>query len=351
MPGESRRSPITGTVVIFSPDRQKSLEQLQRQKPRDWSKVKPGIVSGQECPFCPGHEKDTPPEIMSYRERGTKADEPGWWARTVPNLFSVVDPMLDPTLLEESKSGPFEVMPTFGYHHLIVDMPEHNGSLDRTTPDQIREAVCMWRALIHRTDSDRNIKYCMVFKNHGPLAGASQVHSHSQLIALPMIPARIMVELRGSKQYFETNRACFYCQEIDWEERMEERIVATTEKFIAWCPFTSRTPYQIVIGPKSHQSYFANVSTHPLGSDPLTEFAMLLLEVLRRLGKTLNDPDYYLYLHTAPSNQPEIGHYHWHLHIEPVTEAIQASFERGSGFYINPRSPENAARDLRGAVS
>jgi UDPglucose--hexose-1-phosphate uridylyltransferase len=334
-------------MVIIAPDRQKNAEQLRRQKPRDWSKLPEGVVSGKDCPFCPGNEAKTPPEVMAYRKTGSKADESGWWVRTVPNLKSAVDPNLPSEILEVTEKGPYSVIPAFGYHYVIVEMSEHDGSLATTSPEQVREVLSMWRDLTMRVGSERNIKYCFIFENRGPLAGASQMHPHSQLIALPMIPSRVRNELGGSQRYWENNRKCFYCVEIEWELRMEERIVAQTDNFVAWSLFTARTPYQVIISPKDHQSYFANISTHPQPNDPLTEFSVLLQNVLSRLNKVLDDPDYSLYLHTAPCDRPQVDHYHWHLQIEPVTEAILAGFEKGSGVFINPRSPENAAKDLR----
>lgn len=131
--------------------------------------------------------------------------------------------------------------------------------------------------------SNRNIHCIFLFKNYGPLAGDSQPHPHSQLVALPTLPARIYHELAGARHYYEQNRSCFYCDKRDWELRTEERLIEVTGNFMTWCPFTSRTPYQVVVGPRFHQSYFANISTHPQGADLLTEFALLLQKTLKRI--------------------------------------------------------------------
>lgn len=345
--GELRRNPISGTVVLIAPDRQKTREQLERKIARDWSKLRPEVIDGSACPFESNHEDRTPPEVKSYRKKETNPDEPGWWVRVVPNLMPAVDSSIPCERIQENERGPFLSTPAFGYHFLIVNTPDHQACLATVTKDQIREVLNMWRDMTLSVGSDRNIKYVFVFENYGPLAGASQYHCHSQLLALPVIPPRIINELRGARDYYEDNHDCFYCQEINWELRMKERLIAFTDNFVAWCPFTSRTPYQVLISPKKHQSYFANISTHPLGNDHLTEFAHLLQEVLIRIRTTLNDPDYNLYFHTAPTNQPETPIYHWHCQIEPITQAIAASVEKGSGIFINARSPENSASDLR----
>ncbi|MFH1612108.1 MAG: hypothetical protein ABH887_02480 [bacterium] len=345
-----RRNPISGRVVVVAPDRQKSREQLARKIPRDWGKIKKGFVDGSECPFCLGHEAMTPPEVKSYRDKNTGPDESGWWVRVVSNLYPAINSSIPSDLIRAEIRGPFMVMPAFGYHYLIVNTPEHKDSLEEMSEAQFRELLHMWRDMILFAGSDRNIKYVFIFVNIGPLAGASQFHSHSQLVALPMIPTRIMTELRGARQYYEESAKCFFCEEIEWELRKQERIIAITDNFVAWCPFVSKTPYQIVISPRSHQGYFANISNYPLGEDALTEFAKLLQDVLFRLKKTLNMPDYNLYFHTTPTNQMEMPFFHWHCQIDPITEAIVAGFEKGSGVYMNPRSPENAAEDLRNAL-
>jgi len=342
-----RRNPVSGAIVIISPDRQKTREQLARKKPRDWSKIKPEIVSGQECPFEIGHEAMTPPEIRAYRENGSKPNSPGWWVRAVPNSFPALDSSIPSEFIEEEVCGPFLSIPAYGQHYVIVESPNHASSLGEMTPKNVREVAHMWRELTLLVGGRENIQHVFVFENYGPLSGASQPHPHSQLMGLPMVPTRILNELRGSGAYYDKNKICFYCQEIEWEMHVRERIVAENNNFLAWCPYTSRVPYQVMISPKKHQSFFANICTYPPGQDPLTEFSQLLQEILLRLKICLDDPDYNLYFHTAPSSRPDILSYHWHCQIEPRTESTPAGFESGAGVYVNTRSPENAAGDLK----
>ena len=352
MPGrveELRRNPISGTLVIIGSDREKPLEKLRRQRERDWSRFNPRLVSGEECSFEEGRESQTPPEVSSYRTNETKADSPGWWVRVVPNLAPAVNASIPSEILVVEKRGPFTVLPAFGFHYVIIESPRHDASLETLDAYYFREVLHMWREMTLAVGSKRNINCIFLFKNYGPLAGASHPHPHSQLVALPTLPTRIHLELAGARHYYDLNGSCFYCEEVEWETLTKERLVQASTNFIAWCPFTSRSPYQVVVGPRYHQSYFANISTHPQGADHLSEFALLLQEVLMRIRVTLNGPDYNLYFHTAPSNNPELETYHWHCQIEPITEAIQAALEKGSGAYINPRTPEHAAEDLRNA--
>lgn len=351
MAGELRRNPITAVSVLVSPEREKPLEQLRRAIPRQWPphKIEPTILSGEECPFEVGHEHMTPPEFRSYRTTGTLENTPGWWVRAFPNKFPAFDPAIPSELLPVRKRGPYTAKGAYGLHYVIVESPFHNESLASVPIGQVREVLHMLRDLTHSTGSFRNIVYVLLFENYGPLAGASQPHPHSQLVGLPDVPPKINTELRGAERYREEVGKCFYCEEKEWELSERERLVEETERFYAWCPYTSETPYQATIAPKEHQSYFANIATYPAGTDALGEFAGLLQRTLRRLKKVLNDPDYSQYVHAGPTDQPEMPAFHWHVHIEPITEAIQAGLEKGSGVFINPRSPEKCAEDLRRA--
>ena len=299
-------------------------------------------------PFCVGHESATPPEVKAIRASDSSPDQPGWSVRVVPNLGPAVDSAFPGILLEERSIGEYMVSDGFGFHYVVVNSTDHVAHMADVSRDSIRDVVQMWRDMTHFVGADRSVKYVSIFENYGPLAGMSIPHSHSQIIGTGFIPPRILKELRGTSRFFEENSTCFYCREIEDESKVNKRIVQRTPHFVAWSTFAAKTPYQMVISPIEHQSYFANISTNP-SLNYLAEFADLLQDVLKRIKVTLNDPDYNLYIHTAPANQPEIPHFHWHCHIEPVTNAILAGFEKGFHVFINPRSPESAARDLQSA--
>ena len=74
--------------------------------------------------------------------------------------------------------------------------------------------------------------------------------------------------------------------------------------------------------------------------------AELFSETLKRLEKSLGQVPYNFILHTAPIRESQLPYYHWHFEIVPKLTLI-AGFEWGSGFYINPTPPEDAARYLR----
>src|SRR5262249_34182817 len=71
-----------------------------------------------------------------------------------------------------------------------------------------------------------------------------------------------------------------------------------------------------------------------------------LHQVLNKLELGLDSPAYNYIIHTAPFDHGELPHYHWHIEVIPRLTKV-AGFEWGSGFYINPVPPENAAAFLR----
>jgi UDPglucose--hexose-1-phosphate uridylyltransferase len=187
---------------------------------------------------------------------------------------------------------------------------------------------------------DKRFKYILIFKNHGKVAGASLEHSHSQLIALPIVPKRVREEMEGAGRYYEYKERCVYCDMIRDEQREKERVIYEDASFIAFCPYVSRFPYEIWILPKLHCSDFANIRR-----DCVPCMARALRDSLLRLKKLLSDPPFNFIIHTSPVNGHERDDYHWHVEIMPKLAKV-AGFEWGSGFYVNPVPPDIAAKNL-----
>jgi UDPglucose--hexose-1-phosphate uridylyltransferase len=188
---------------------------------------------------------------------------------------------------------------------------------------------------------DVRFKYLMIFKNQGEAAGASLEHSHSQLIATPVIPKRVQEELEGSEKYFEYKERCIFCDIMRQELSSGQRIVMETEKFVALEPFAPRFPFETWVLPKKHDNNYINIS-----DDLAEDFSRTLKAVLGKLKAALSDPPYNYVLHTDAFSGLAKDYYHWHLEIIPKLTKI-AGFEWGTGFYINPVAPEDAATYLR----
>jgi UDPglucose--hexose-1-phosphate uridylyltransferase len=181
----------------------------------------------------------------------------------------------------------------------------------------------------------------MVFKNHGTAAGASLSHTHSQLIALPIVPKNVAEEMKGALDYFNYKERCVFCDIVRQEIQEKARLVYENAAFVALTPYAPKFPFETWILPRAHRSSYEDCPRHEYAL-----FANALRVALRKLHFALEDPPYNFILHTSPFQDRENPHYHWHLEIMPTLSQV-AGFEWGSGFYINPTAPEEAARFLR----
>ncbi len=191
---------------------------------------------------------------------------------------------------------------------------------------------------------DRRFKYILIFKNHGDPAGASLEHAHSQLIALPIVPIYVSEEITGAKQYFLYKERCVFCDVIRQETDAGVRVVAENSDFLTIAPYAPRFPFETWILPKRHESAFENSSTQMFES-----LAVALKTLLIKADRVLDNPPYNLVFHTSPVQESTNDHYHWHVEFMPKLTKT-AGFEWGTGFYINPTPPEEAARFLREAT-
>jgi UDPglucose--hexose-1-phosphate uridylyltransferase len=329
---ELRKDPTVGRWVIIATERVR--------RPHDFA-VPRNARRGGPCPFCAGHERETPPEVLAYREpAGAPADAPGWRVRVVPNKF--------PALRVEGEigrrgEGVYDVMSGIGAHEVVIESPDHDTPLGRLSPRAVEEVVRAYRDRIHDLRRDPRLRSAIVFKNHGMVAGASLEHPHSQIIATPIVPLAVADELHQARAYYEYRERCLYCDILHQETRVPARVVAETPHAVAFAPYAPRFPFETWVMPRRHAAAFDHATDAELAA-----LAALLREVLGRLDRLVGDPPFNLILHTAPFGGEASPSYHWHVEILPTLTAA-AGFEWGTGFHINPMPPEEAARLLRAA--
>jgi UDPglucose--hexose-1-phosphate uridylyltransferase len=227
-----------------------------------------------------------------------------------------------------------------GAHEVIIETPDHEQTLADLPTAAVADVFEAFRSRLVDLKGDGRLEYVLIFKNQGPGAGATLEHSHSQLIALPVVPIYVQEELQGSLSHFRATGRCVYCDIIAGELAAGERIIEESDSFIAFAPFASPSSFETWIVPREHTDRFESSRDH------YGELAGLLHSILGRMGRVLGDPDYNFVLHTAPLKQDGTPHYHWHIEIRPQLNRI-AGFEWGSGFFINPTPPEQAAAFLR----
>lgn len=326
-----RKDPITGRWVIIATDR--------ARRPADFTRERVTVTGGRICPFCPGNENKTPPEVLAYRSAGG-ANEQGWSLRVVPNKFPALRVEGE---LDRQGEGLYDHMNGVGAHEVIIESPDHVAPMSELPEKQVSDIFFAFRDRINDLRKDSRLRYIIVFKNHGAAAGATLEHPHSQLIALPVVPKRVQEELDGALRYYSFRERCIFCDILQQELATRQRIVFETDQFLVIAPYASRFPFETWIVPRKHSAHFSSIDAptmHNLGWTVRT--------VLRKMDKVLEQPPYNAIIHTAPVQDGELEHYHWHVEIIPKLTKV-AGFEWGTGFYINPTPPEEAARFLREA--
>jgi UDPglucose--hexose-1-phosphate uridylyltransferase len=234
-----------------------------------------------------------------------------------------------------------------GVHEVIIECPQHAASLTDLNDDQVRLTWTAYRDRLSEHALDSRWKYGQVFKNVGSAAGASIEHTHSQLIVLPHVPSDIATELASCQKYHQAHGRGLLGDILTQELAAGERIVAESDRFVAFCPFASRFPYETWILPRRPAPRFQRSSVGSPSDDDLGELGKFVQKLLTRMESVLNRPAYNFFLHTAPFDSAPYDYYHWHVEVFPrVTKA--AGFEWSTGYFINPVSPEEAAATLRG---
>lgn len=340
---ELRHDPIARRWVVIATDRARRPSDFRLAAgPRETA---PEPAS---CPFCPGHEAQTPPEIAAVRPEGSLPNRPDWKVRCFPNRY--------PALAIEGQPnrkgvGPFDRMHGIGAHEVIVDSPDHGAHLADLPLEQIESLVEVCQGRLSDLHRDRRFRYALLFKNSGASAGASLAHPHTQIIATPVTPQAVTVELEAARAHHQVKERCLFCDLLDFELSSGERIVSADEHFVVLAPYASRFPFELLLIPRVHCHRFGQMDR------TLREaFARCLRETLARLRQALADPPYNFVVHDAPNTEalPRRSHYwdslefdfHWHVEILPRLNPV-AGFEWGTGFYINPTAPEDAAAFLR----
>ena len=327
---EIRKDPVVNRWVIFADGR--------GLRPSDWSGDPPQQAERPLCPFCPGHETHTPPELLAFRDASSTPNGPGWSLRVVPNKFPA---LRVEGALESGRDGNYERLSGVGAHEVIIESPEHDAELSELEAPQIARVLSAFRDRMLDLEGDLRLRYVLVFKNQGVRAGATLTHGHSQLIATPIVPPVVQAELDASLERFTNSGRCVFCELLEQELRDRRRIICEREGFVSLAPYASRFPFEAWVLPRRHAASFAEIEPADLPA-----LAAILKETLGRIRRALNRPHYNFAIHTAPCRERPLDHYHWHIEITPKRTPA-AGFEWGSGFHINSVSPEEAAEYLR----
>jgi UDPglucose--hexose-1-phosphate uridylyltransferase len=333
---ELRIDPLTGLKTIVAGER-------ASRPGGGFSAEPPAPLDPDKDPFLEGHEDRTPPEVYALRERG-EADTPGWKVRVVPNLYPALESAVgspqttdfDP-LASETRGEPsfFASAPAVGAHEVIVNTPKPVTSLRQLSPEEVGTAMGVWR---DRINAHSDSAYVHVIVNEGRDAGASLPHSHSQLYALPFVPAQIARERERFTAYaLRTHGRNLLGDLVQEEVRLRERVVAIDDEAVAIAPYASRVPFEVQIVPRTPRAKFE--AEGPLG-------AALVHDVLGRYERVFGAlPPLNLWVRTAPSGAE---YFCWRIDVLPRLTKL-AGLEMGTGVNLNIMPPEKAAEQLSAA--
>ena len=353
---ETRYDWLADRWVIFAPRRNQRPDEFAGAAAAD-------IVHSIDCPFCAGHESSTPKAVLSLPLRSQPSR---WQVRVVPNKFPALQRLKNVAGLPTEGMSPldddseqFEAVraPTGddcmlfcrrqirGAHEVIIETPEHRSSLtqldagnNRMVFEAFKQRLGYWRA--HQA-----LHYAVVFKNVGYDAGASLVHTHSQLIAANFVPPDVLRTCQRMQQYRDTYERGYFTDTIEQELEVASRVISETRHFVAIAPFASYLPYMVMILPKTAVARFEEIDHRQLD-----EFAELTQQMLRALETILPGTAYNFVLHTSPFHDYWDDVFHWRMELFPRLTRV-AGFEWGSDCFINPVLPEHAADQLRSVLT
>ena len=318
---ELRLNPLTGRWVTIATERATRPDEFPS------ARLQVEADPGRPCPFCPGNEESTPPELQSYGHGD------GWNVRVVPNrypAFSGTEPMAVTNL------GPlFRQAPATGIHEVLVLSPEHTESFADLSDDQVSVVMRAIRDRVAAHASQTGVRYSQAIVNYGREAGASLRHPHGQLLGIPFVPGEVADEEAGFRRF---SSSCALCTLVEAERDAGYRIVHEDDTSMVICPFWSGTPYEMLVIPKTHQGHIAKAT-----DEDLAGVGRSVRDALRSLRTSVGDLAYNVVFHTLPHQHDNL--FHWHIHLIPRVASV-IGFEQGTGVLINIVAPEQATKLL-----
>jgi len=325
---EIRENRLTGEWVIVAPERAKRGGMISPANA--FADLPPHAAN---CPFCTGNEQ-------ASEECFRIEDADGHWLiRSVVNKFSVLSPTGEVEHTKSAPPGEEASVNGVGPHEVVVESPLHNASIASSSVAHVTRILEVWRLRFLALYTDPRVRHVILFKNHGAQAGASQLHPHSQIVGLPIVPGQVAERIERGRAYFQKNGRCLACGLIAQERAHGCRIVAETTDFVAFIPYGALSPYHLWIFPKVHTACYSDHSALPA-------LAEVLQGILARIHGLLGNPAFNLVIRSLGPHEADASHFHWYVSIVARVNTV-AGFELGTGMYINPSSPEDCAQALR----
>jgi len=325
---ELRQNFFTKEWVIIATERAKRPEELATHRV-----VQPIPEFVERCPFCPGNENKTPPEVLRYPANGDP-----WAVRVIPNKFAALSSEVQPTRSLQHLRRRIE---GFGSHEVIIDSPDHSRYMGLLSDAHVASILRVYKERYNSLSLDHRVNHITIFKNHGADAGASLAHPHSQLIATPVIPSQVRHRLFEALPHYDDAGESMFCHMVEREVEDQTRVVLKSERFVAMEVFASATPFATHIFPLRHMASFGDISEMEA-----VDLARVLRTLLAKIYVGLENPDLNFTVRSGPAEYAGARHFHWYVSVIPRLTRV-AGFELGSGMFINTVLPEAAAEFLR----
>ena len=249
--------------------------------------AKEAVAARDVCPFCPGHESMTPPEVLAYRAPGSPANGEGWWIRVVPNLYAAFRLEADG---QERREGRFSQRDAIGACEVLISSPDHRAPTPLLPRRQVEEIVQSYVDRYRHHAQNPALEHVLILYNHGRPAGASLEHPHSQLYAINLVPPTFNDELGGARRFLDAQAGCAFCRTMEDERAAGSRIVFENDAFVVFAPFAARTPFETWIMPRRHRASFGELdlsSEKAAFAEALQLTLTALHEGLKLLDKTV----------------------------------------------------------------
>jgi len=327
---EVRQDPVTGVSVVLEPKR--------AERPQEHRRMPDETTDLAQCPFCPGHEDNTPPSRLELS--GT--DGADWTVRVFENRFPALSAGVDEDWARELDAPwPYRGTTGFGVHEVIVESPRHDDVLASYGEGHAALLVEAFAQRLRTWREDGRFAAAVLFRNFGRASGASLSHPHSQLIAMPRVPESLIRELGNFSQEATERGGCVLCGAMNADDA-GDRIIFDDGITVAHCPWASPAPYFVRIAPRRCSATLADATTEERAS-----FGSALVAVARALRGSFGDVAHNVVIHDAPYSAQHAGlPFHWHAEVLPRM-GNTAGMEWGSGVYLNVVDPDDAAATLR----
>ena len=323
-----RKDPFGRAWVLLSPER--GLE------PSDFGSV---AQAPERSRLSPGADAAAT-EIAAVRPASSQAGGPDWRVRALTHPAHLVSAR--PTVTDAGDEL-FKQAAAYGYHEIIVEHPDARQRLETMPVEHLTEVLRFFRERVAVAAARPGIAHVQITRSVGRAAGAAYDHPHSQLLAVPVTNRWVEEEVAVAAEYHRDHGRCLFCQVLERELAERQRVVTQNDAYVAIAPFAAKTPFETWVLPRHHASSYAAVAANTLPA-----LAELLQALVSAFNDALDAPPYNLMLHmVVEEGRPD---YHWHIELLPRL-TNQAGFDWGTGYFVNPTMPEDAARVLREALA